>query len=367
MAGLAHQPLRNRQDLREAVDENLGRGEGLSPGQAWDKLGNLERVEWILGEFWFGVSGHNFHLWIQSQAQRDLDGPRWVAAIGRAMEEIDPEVGRLVRWTAERGRAVRAEERGEPMFSVVTPIWEALGERARVVLEATIERWPDSLELASLEAPAMVERELQEPAADGCRYPGCAVGFTESANERCETIASGPFEARSAALLALWRHGASDEELDRFDEEVPTSAEGLPAALAEWVDFDGAGESLRPEQMMELQRALDPIGQILGVTDWGSGGLHRVEADRLDGLAEQLQPYDAARILPDEEAGFLARLRSCLRMDPSVILMDSAHIQTEDDVELIVRAIQTGYMVVLGGNADGATRLLEKLAPQPPA
>lgn len=367
MLKLGNERLRDRQALRDAVDAKLGRGSHLTPGQAWDALSNLERVEWILGEFWFGIQGHNFHLWIQGQAQRDLDGPRWVAAIGRAAESIDPEIGQLVRWTAERGRAVRAEERGEALISIATSVWEPVLDRAAEVLKNVVERWPEDLELADLEAGDPPVRPIVAPAQDGCRYPGCAVGFTAHATDACSVVAAHPQDARSTVMFALWRHGASEEEIERFDQEMPSGDAELPEALARWVDFDGAGPEVPDAQLDELRRALDPVAQILGVETTDGMQLHRVKMGDFERLAEELKPYGAIRVAPDDEAGFKVRMTSALRMDASMLLVDSFDLQADEEVTLVLHAIWTGSVVILGGNAPGAVKLLQEIEKHRPA
>ncbi|QDV05713.1 hypothetical protein Poly30_12140 [Planctomycetes bacterium Poly30] len=367
MTELAAKGLRDRSDLREAVDAKLGSGAGISVGEAWAMLSNLERVEWIVGEFWFGIRGHNFHLWIQGHAQGDLDGPRWVAAIGRVVETVDPEIGLLMRWTAERGRAVRAEERGEPMFSIVTPVWEPVLDRAVDILFDLIERWPEELVLEDMEAGDPPQRSIALPTEGACRYPGCAVGFTDRATEECLVVASGPHGAQSAAMYALWKHGAPDDELERFYREVPPGGKGMPEALAAWVDFDGSGSALSTEQLDEFRRALDPIAEILGIESSDGAKLHRVKTSKLDGLTEQLEPYGAIRVVTDQSTNFLISLGRALRMDPVLLLVDSADMQTDEEVTMLLHAIWTGHFVVMGGDAPGARTLLKKIEENRPA
>lgn len=367
MESLAGQPLRDRQDVRDAVDAKLGHGEGMSPAEAWEHLDNVERVEWILGELWFGLSGARFHLWIQGQAERDLDAPRYVAAIGQVAAELDPEVSALLRWTGERARAVRAKERGEALFSIVPLVWDPMLAQAGTVFQAIVERWPEGLDLAALEAGTPPQRGVVQPTSGLCRYPGCAVGFTDHGAETCIARAESAGAAMEAALLGLWKHGVSDDELEAFAAEASEAGDELGGVLARWVDFDGRGTPPGAGTLSAFRRALDPIAAILGIDSSQSPALHRVQTERLGELADALEPYGCVRVQPDEEANFLIRLRSALRMDPPVVLVDSADIENEEHTTLVVHAIWTGMIIVMGGDAPGAQSVLDMIAKANPA
>ncbi len=322
---------------------------------AWQRLSNVECVEWVLGEVWYGVSGARFHLWIQGQAERDFDGPRYVGALGRVVETVDPEIGALVRWTAERGRRVRAGEGGEALFSIVPLVWEPVLERASRVLVEVVERWPDSLELAELKAGEPPIRKAPEPSDSGCRYPGCAVGFTEAATDRCAVRAEGPEMAVQAALFALWRHGVSDDELETLNDEAGRSDIPLAQTLSAWVDFDGTGAPPTEDTLAAFAQSLDPIAAVLGIESSATPTLHRIKTERLDELTAALTPHGGLRVRPDAEAHFLLRMRSA----PPALLVDSRDIGTEEEASLVVQAIWSGHIVVMAGNAHGARWVLE--------
>lgn len=369
MTTLEPKPVRSQADVRTSVDDKLGSGVGMSPLDAWSQLSNVERVEWVLGEFWYGVNGAHFHLWIQGQAERDFDGPRYVAAIGRVIEEEDAEVGALMRWTAERGRAVRVGERGEALFSIVPLVWEPALERAGDVLKGTIERWPEALELAEMDAGGPYSRDVTAPASSpaGSRYPGCAVGFTEGASDRCDLRAERSDVALETALFALWRHGASDEELEELADQASQPGRSLGETLAAWVDFDGTGAPPTEDALAAFARSCDPVAGILGLESSSQPTLHRVKTEQLDELAEKLKPYGGHRIQPTDEANFLAQARSALRMDPYLVLVDSADVVTDEEVSLVCQVIWTGMTVVMGGDSDGAKAVLKKIEEFGPA
>jgi hypothetical protein len=361
MTRLESNPVRSRADVRAAVDEKLGHGVGMSPFEAWKKLSNVERVEWVLGELWFGVDGARFHLWIQGQAERDFDGPRYVAAIGRLIEAEGGEVGALMRWTAERGRAVRAGERGEALFSIVPLVWEPALERAGAAFKDAVERWPEGLTLADMDAGEAYVRSATAPAPEGVRYPGCVVGFTADASERCEWRAERPDVALETALFALWRHGASDAELEELAEQVSQPGLTLGETLAAWVDFDGAGAPPSADTLAAFARSLDPVAGILGIDSSREPFLHRVRSERLDELAEKLKPYGGMRVQPTEEATFLIQARRVLRLDPYLLLLDSADLTTDEEITLVCTMIWAGVAVVMGGDSEGAKAVLKKL------
>lgn len=368
MTHLEPNPVRSRAEVRAAVDEKLGGGMGMSPLEAWKRLSNVERVEWVLGELWFGVNGARFHLWIQGQVERDFDGPRYVAAIGRLIEPEDGEVGALMRWTAERGRAVRMGKRGEALFSVVPLVWEPALERVGDAFKDVVERWPDGLALADLDAgEPHVRSPAAPPASEGVRYPGCAVGFTADASERCEWRAERPDVALETALFALWRHGASDAELEELAEQVSQPGLTLGETLAAWVDFDGAGAPPSADTLAAFARSLDPVAGILGIESSREPFLHRVRSERLDELAEKLKPYGGMRVQPTVEATFLIQARRALRVDPYLLLLDSADVRTDEEVSLVCTVIWTGVSVVMGGDSEGAKAVLKKLEESRPS
>lgn len=358
MTTLEATSVREQSDVRAAVDEKLGRGEGTTPGEAWKRLSGVERVEWILGEFWYGLSGP-YHLWIQGQVMGDLDAPRYVAILAELAQALDPETAALMSWTAEQARGVRAEERGEALMSIVPLVWDQALEEAAPVFKALVERWPSGAELDDQQAATPLARALAVPAASGCRFPEVSVGFTEGAAASCDLVAPAPGLAKETALLALWRHGAADKELEAFHSALGEARDRVPEVLAEWVNFDGMGAALDNERFDAFRRSLDPIAAILGIESSRGTILHRVEAERLADLYDQLRPYGAVRIEPDEEASFLVKFRSALRMGPTVALLDSADIETDEDVTLTVNAVWTGTIVVMGGDAPSAQRVVD--------
>ncbi len=361
MKQLEANPVRSRSDVRAIVDEKLGHGEGMSPGEAWKLLAGAERVEWLLGEFWYGLSDR-YHIWIQSHAERDLDAPKYIACLAHVAQELDPEVAGLMSWTAERARGVRAGERGEALMSIVPLVWDQAMDRAGPVFEALVERWPDSAELEDFEVAGPLPRPTAAPAEEGCRFPDVAIGFTDDALPSCDVIASSPALAHEAALLGLWRHGASDAELETFSAAAGDAGDFLPELLSVWVSFDGVTGAPDPERMDSFRQSLDPIAAILGIESSRGSILHRVKSERMQGLFEELRPFGAVLIEPDEDANFLLKFRSALRMDPIVILAESSDIETDEHVKLMVSAVWTGTIVVMGGDAPGAERVLEELA-----
>ena len=361
MMQLEAKSVRSRSDVRASVDEKLGHGEGMSPGEAWKLLSGAERVEWILGELWYGLSDR-YHIWIQSYAERDLDAPKYVACLAHAAQELDPEIAGLMSWTAERARGVRAGERGEALMSLVPLVWDQAMDRAGPVFEALVERWPESVELADLEPAAPIARAGATAAEVGCRFPGVAIGFTEDALPSCELVAPSPGLALETALLGLWRHGVSDDELETFYASAGDAGDRLPELLSVWVSFDGATGAPSPDSLDKFRRSLDPIASILGIESSQGSVLHRVKSERLQGLFEQLEPYGAFLIAPDESANFLIKFRSALRMDPVALFVESGDIETDEDVQLVVNAVWSGTIVVMGGDAPTAARVLEELA-----
>lgn len=92
----------------------------------------------------------------------------------------------LLRWTAARGAAVRAGERGEALFSVVPLVWSPPWDRVPPWLYGLVERWPADLDPGALPAPGPWAREVVAPREDGGpRYPDCRVAFTDAAAPDC--------------------------------------------------------------------------------------------------------------------------------------------------------------------------------------
>lgn len=291
--------VRTFEDVRKAIDDKLGTGEGWSRAQVDAALEPVARVGWHLCEFFGFMRDFRHHIWIQGFAQGDFDGPATLARIAAAGHAVDPEVAELVAWTADRGRLVREDIYGEPLFSVVPHVWDPILARGIAWMESVLERWPDDLKPEALSP-------LQPSASKS------AAGPIASDSE----IALGAFER--------WRAGASNEELDQYFIDANDSA----AALA------GAN---------------DPLPGLLGVDAIPTNGVLTVPHAALEGLKESLSGDYSTLFVPDRDnVSVCDALRVVARMAPDIVLVDGAKIEGEDDETMIQTMGAVGIIVVVG-------------------
>jgi hypothetical protein len=302
-------------------------------------------VEWLLGELLVQLADARFHVWIQRFAEGPLDGPGLVARIAEAGRGIDSEVAELLLWTAGRGAAVRDGDRGEALFSVVPLVWTPAWPEVSVFARAVVERWPSNLDPSALGAPTS-SRAVTEPDEQGrVRYPGCAVGFTP-AGASCATRARG--DPIATAAHALWRAGASDDELDAFFWETGDAGRQLPEVLARWVLFDGDGGDRG--RFDALRRELDPLAEALGVETTDGELVVRVED--VDAMESRLASLPAVRVRTSPGKHLSAGLRAALRAGPDVILVEAADIASDEDARALLQVARTGHILVVGGASE---------------
>lgn len=333
-------PLREQPAVRASVDEKLGAGSGLSVAEAAARLTPVERVEWLLGELLVAMLDKRFHIWVQGYALgADPDFLRAVAGIAEVARPIRPRIAELLRWTVSRGIGARTGERPDALISVVPEVWNGIWEEVVPFLKSAIARWPESLDPLALPEPPQWRRDPVTASSDRPRFPSACVSL------------AAPGQAVERACFALWEAGASDDDLDTFFFDARGDA--LPEVLLAWVRVEG-DPGLPAVQ--ELLCPRHPLEVALGLEKFAWPTLIRCSHERLDAVAEAVSETAAVRIQPEPERPFGACVRSALRMDPDLLVVDAQDLSLED-VPLLQTALETGHLVVLAGDSEGAQAL----------
>lgn len=356
-------PLRERAAVRASVDAKWE--QGMEIPETWTQLTPPERVEWFLGELLVCLLDFRFHIWIQGfidPGRLPEDCPRLLAALAEVGRPLDDEVAELLRWTAERAEGVRDGTGGEGVMSVVPLVWSAVWTgRVPEFAYALVERWPADLDPTAIEPGPWARTVVAPHEGEGPRYPECRVGYTGRAVGCALQAAPHASAIAETTAYALWRAGASNAELNRFFFDDSGAGRQLPEACARWVCFDGDGGD--PERFDLLRRALDPLASLLGVEHTEGSLVVRAAADDLEGLQARLGEFcSARRAEPSAEGDLAASVRSLLRMDVDVILVDAADVSTEEHVEALFQSACVGVIVVLGGDAPLLDSLWARLA-----
>ncbi|MCA9491055.1 MAG: hypothetical protein KC621_14095 [Myxococcales bacterium] len=269
----------------------------------------------------------DIHLFSQGWMTGFPDGPELLGALASEVRPLDPAFADLVLWVASRGARHRDRDENEPFASVVNLVGRTFRPAADVVTEALAARWPDGRVLEAGPTP---------------RYTPAGLG------ERPRVSldpALGPEQARTVVAGALFRAGATDEELESCFAEMWEAGTELPEVLARWVLLEGA------PSLDELRAALfppHPLALLLGheVEPWGA--VHVFPADRWEELVAALEPWSFVRCEASPEVTLGLRIRGALRMDAEGLVVRGETLSSEDRALLEVAA-QTGHAVVICG------------------
>jgi hypothetical protein len=355
----ASPPLRRREDVRASVDEKLGDGVGVSIEECCAKLNAVERVEWILSNLLGSMYEKKLHIWVQGWCDGSRpDGPAAVSQLAEAGRRLNPLVADLIRWTGFRGVSRRGG-----LVTVVPEVWYGTwNDVVPEFLTALVERWPEGVDPIALPQPPPWSRAEIAPASAGPRYPQVRLGLTGAGVDGVPEVA--PNREIDAACFALWRVGASDQELDDFFHEVRESGrdQSLHRVLARWIPIDGrpaddaALERLRarlyPRHPLEIEAGAEKL-------EWPT--LVLLAADRLEPVAAALDDPGTIRIMPTAEISFEKCVGAALRQDPDILLVDARDLP-ESGVEILVRSLLTGHVVAVCGTSSAVESLRAKAA-----
>lgn len=315
--------LRAPRALRERVDAKLGAGGGRSMKEAFDVLSPAERAEWALGECLIAMLDKRFHIWVQGWClERGMDGPAVIAAIAEAARPLDDVVADLLRWTSNRGLWARTGERPDALSTVVPEVWGGAWDRVKPFAEALAERWPEDVDPFALPAPAPWTR----PA--GTLPVRVVYGAQEDVVEK--------------TAYALWAAGAGEDELDEF---FRTGAKDLPDGLKRWVRFEG-GEL---EALRARLHPADPVAALVDVQELQFPSLLLIRPEREAELLAAAPFYNHVVLRTSPDQSFARAAKAALRRDPDLVIGWAADVKPED-VDLLVRVLETGHLVALIGD-----------------
>lgn len=327
--------------LREEIDAALGDGLGLDPKVAVARLSPAAHTVWVLDNLLADLFDFRLHLWDQTFADRGYDGVRVVSAIAEQQREVDPLVADLLRWTMRWKSSV-----GIALSSLPPELWVLHARAARHFLLTVAEKWPREVAPDALPMPAPWARVA---------LPGpVRVSFPPEHRNR-----SGVFRV---ALDALWRQGAPDEALQRFFEDYFARGEQEVEVLRRFVSFDESDDAMRA-----LIHPPDALALFLGLERLVFPALVRVAT--LDEVRPHLTQVHAVLVQGDDVS---AGLRSALRQDPDVLLLDAGRLGAAD-LELLSAALDTGHLIIAAGDSqtlDGfspreGVPVVERRAPGP--
>ncbi|MGE0494859.1 MAG: ATPase, T2SS/T4P/T4SS family [Vulcanimicrobiota bacterium] len=322
---LLTESVRTHQSVRDAVDQKLGYGSGLTHHQAWAKLDNVEKVAWLLGELLISLLDHRLHIWHQN-----LSGPEWdpiyegLAEIGRPLGE---ETADLLRWTIQNA------QRGVAMTSVIPCVWSVAWNPGWTY--SLVERWDENLSPESLKAPPFT-RATVAPAAGRPRYPDCRLVVAElpqlTIGDLIETTSYN-----------LWKAGASDQELDDFFAGVSRRPSGICQSLGEWVHFEGDAQV--------VARQLDPLATALGLDSSEHEFCALTPVGTLDQLEARLANFNAVRLRLEAGETMGQKIRSALRMGVDLILLRAEDVRDQEEWDYLLQAALTGHILIIEGEA----------------
>lgn len=347
--------LRGHEAVRASVNEKLGAGVGMSLEEACAKLGAVERVEWIMGELIGCMRQKKLHLWVQGWCSGGTpDGPAAVSRIAEAGRRIDPVFADLVRWTADR-----AVHRPGGLFTVVPEVWNGRwNELVPPFMKSLIARWPADVEPLALPEPPAWSRRVVPPADGAPRYPAVRVGLSEAAADCALQAPPNPDAALEVVAFALWQGGACDEDLDAYYGELGDSGDKLPELFARWISVDGGvADAATLARLRALYHPRHPLETEAGVEKLSWPSLVLLPKDRLKPVAAALEDFPTARIAPTPERPFDDCVRSALRMDPDILLVDARDL-AQSGVPMLIKAMMTGHLVAVFGASASVDRLV---------
>lgn len=331
--------LRSYADVRKAIDDTLGRGEGLSVRAAWDALSNVGRAVWLLDEL-RGLMTGRIHIHSQQYMTGELDGPALYARLAEAIRPLDGEVADLCRWVAERGASDRKEDVNESFVSVVNSVAEILAPSFERVVPEAAERWPEDLALESLAEPSAPWRTTVAPETSEPQFPQVKLDLADA-------ITRGPSRLTCVVLHALWRANANDEALEHASIDIGGAREQMPESIAEWIPFAGDFDAIRlalfPPHPIDVLAGgkLDPF---LGIV--------RLDADRFDEVAASLAATAFVICTPSADMAIGNLIRAALRTDPDGLLLRGEDLQAEEDVQMAMKASLVGVVLVITGTSE---------------
>lgn len=333
-------PVRTYEEVRLAIDSKLGSATGVEAIDAAKQLTSVEHVVWVLDNLLASLFDFRLHIWDQSFAQGAYDGPRTVAAIAHMSRSVDPVIADLLLWTVEWVRT-----RGVPMTVVVPELWALRANEARRFLIEVAERWPENLDPASVIDPPAYRRPERREVAMGFTAQGahCA--------EQCALEGQPRDDLFRTVALALWKAGATDEELETFFVTWCSGSVDEVEVLCRYVSFDGdGGDPARKTAVQKLIKPEHPLTTWLGEEPPSYGVLL---VDTLEEVETRLGDWFGVRI---EGLSLTEGLKRALRSDPDVMLIDGSRVDAQS-IESIAMASLTGHLVFISGRATGMEHL----------
>ena len=348
----ASAPLRSQPEVRASVDQKLGYGQGLGVDQACARLTPVERVEWLLGELLICLLDRRFHIWVQSFAEGAADWPARYLSVLEVAEALAPDTVAPVRWAVERGAQVRAGTGGVALFSFEAEVCLGQWEGVKPWVEATLARWPEDLDPCELPTAPARPRPIVAPHDDGPKYPQARVGYSPRG-------AACPWQARAnldsvveVTCAAAWKAGASDAALAELFQALSAAREQLPEVCARWVSFDGdGGDAARFQALREQLFPQHPLAKYFGIERLEFPFLGLVAEADYAALSQRLAaevPFLSLGNRP--EVSVEQELRAALRQDPDGLCVPASLLTAEVET-LLLRAMETGHAVALGGTS----------------
>ena len=144
---------------------------------------------------------------------------------------------------------------------------------------------------------------------------------------------------------ALWKAGATDEELETFFATWCSSIIDEVEVLCRYVSFDGdGGDAARKTAVQRLIKPEHPLTSWLGEAPPSYGVLL---VDTLEEVETRLGGWFGVRV---EGPSLTEGLKRALRSDPDVMLIDGSLVDA-DSIETIAMASLTGHLVFISGRA----------------
>jgi hypothetical protein len=348
----ASAPLRSPPDVRASVDLKLGYGQGLGVDEACALLTPVERVEWMLGELLISLFDRRFHIWVQSFAEGAADWPARYRSVLEVAEALAPGTVAPVRWAVERGAQVRAGTGGVALFSFEAEVCLGQWEGVKPWLEATVARWPEDLDPCALAAATARPRRIEAPRAAGPKYPQARVGYSPRGTACPWQAQPNRDSVVEVTCAAAWKAGASDAALAELFQALGAAREQLPEVCAAWVSFDGdGGDAARFQALREQLFPRHPLAQYFGIERLEFPFLGLVAEVDFAALSQRLAEAAPFLWLGDRPAISVEQeLLSALRQDPDGLCLHASHL-TADVETLLLRTLETGHAVLLGGTS----------------
>lgn len=320
--------------IRDALDAELGAGDGLSVAEAAERIASLgadaqaAHAVWVLDNLLACLFDHRLHIWDQSFAQGDYPGPRVVSALAEQMRALDPLIADQLRWTMRW-----VTDRGVALVSLPPHLWDSSRAEAHDFILGVAERWPKDVDPAALPAP--------EPWGGPPSQPG---------KPKLAEVGAHLDAIFQDALRAAWLHGVSDGALERFWEDYYAPDADEVAVLREFVDIELSDEALRARI-----RPPDPLMNYLGVERLGFPCFIRVPS--IEALEPHLGDWHA-RILPGEALG--DELRVAARSGADFVVFEAAKVGPAE-AEKLFDMILAGLPLIAAGESAPLDAMLSRL------